>query len=185
MTPPEKRTLRTNLRAQRRAIAAARDLGADARALTEHVLTLLAASGVGPGDPVTLYDSTPVEPPTGPLRRALAAAGIPVLLPITLVDLDLDWFLDGDPEQSPLGKDAIARARLVLAPGLAVDSGGGRLGQGGGCYDKALPRRAPGTPVHVLLHPGEVSSQALPSEPHDVLVDGVVTADGALLCRDH
>jgi 5-formyltetrahydrofolate cyclo-ligase len=73
----------------------------------------------------------------------------------------------------------VGDADLVLAPGLAVDGRGTRLGQGGGCYDRALPRRRAGVPVLVLLHPGErEADDVLPREAHDVPVDGVVTADG-------
>ena len=55
------------------------------------------------------------------------------------------------------------------------------MGQGGGCYDRALPRRHPGVPVVVLLHPGEVlgdDEPPLPRREHDQPVDAVVTADG-------
>lgn len=152
------------------------------------VFDLLAEHGLGPrGDgmllgrrtgTVTLYESLPVEPPTEALLAALREAGIRVLLPITLPDLDLDWFAADDPERAPLGKDAIAQADLVLTPGLSVDRHGTRLGQGGGCYDKALPRRARGIRVHTLLHPGELSEESLPREVHDMPVDGVVTAEG-------
>ncbi len=70
-------------------------------------------------------------------------------------------------------------ADLVLAPGLAVDASGTRMGQGGGCYDRALPRRRPGVPVVVLLHPGELlggDDEPLPRDPHDQPVDAVLTA---------
>ena len=75
----------------------------------------------------------------------------------------------------------MAEADLVLAPGLAVDAAGTRMGQGGGCYDKALPRRRPGTPVVVLLHPGELigaGEPGLPREQHDAPVDAVLTVHG-------
>ena len=54
------------------------------------------------------------------------------------------------------------------------------MGQGGGCYDKALPRRSPGTAVVVLLHPGELLDPdgTLLREVHDQPVDAVLTADG-------
>ena len=81
-----------------------------------------------------------------------------------------------DPRQTRLGLDAVATADLVLAPGLAVDSRGTRMGQGGGCYDRALPRRRPGVPVVVLLHPGEVLGEdeaPLPRREHDQPVDAV------------
>ncbi len=178
---PEKTARRGALRARRRELAAIRDLAADAVALSEHALALLADQGVGPGGVVTSYAAVPGEPPTATLNAALAAHGIRVLLPVTLADLDLDWCDATDTTESPLGPDAVALADLVLAPGLAVDRAGTRLGQGGGCYDRALPRRRPGTPVVVVLHPGELLDAAerlLPRQAHDQPVDAVVTAEG-------
>lgn len=171
---------RSALRARRREIAAGREEAADGTALAAHVGALLDALGLGPGAVVTSYAATPGEPPTRALNAALAARGLSVLLPVTLPDLDLDWCDAADPDEAPLGTQAVRRADLVLAPGLAVDRTGTRLGQGGGCYDRALPRRRPGTPVVVLLHPGElvVDDDALPRGPHDAPVDAVVTADG-------
>ena len=43
------------------------------------------------------------------------------------------------------------------------------------------PAGGPGTPVVVVLHPGELvdaDAPPLPHEPHDQPVDAVVTADG-------
>ena len=181
---PEKSARRTELRARRRALAAARDLAADGHRLAEHVLSLLAELGLGGGSVVTSYVAVPGEPPTAPLNAALTAHGIRVLVPITLPDFDLDWHDATDATDaiaSPLGPDAVALADVVLAPGLAVDHRGTRMGQGGGCYDRALPRRRPGTPVVVVLHPGELvdpSGPPLPRQAHDQPVDAVVTADG-------
>lgn len=173
-----KSSVRSELRRRRREIAVARDLDADAQALARHGLATADAYGVRAGDTVTLYASRPLEPPTGPLVEAFLARGIRVLLPITLSDLDLDWVDATDPEQAPLGLDAVWAADLALVPGLAADPTGTRLGQGGGCYDKALPRMRPGTPVVVLLHPGEYAAQPLPREAHDQPVGAVLTAEG-------
>lgn len=176
MTAPDKRSLRSALRARRRDLAAARDLDADADALADAAARLV--EPLGPGATVLSYESVPGEPPTGALNDRLVGAGLRVLVPITLPDLDLDWHDVTDGERTPLGLDAVALADLVLAPGLAVDRDGVRMGQGGGCYDKALPRRRPDVTVTVLLHPGEVRDDPLPREPHDVTVDAVLTADG-------
>jgi 5-formyltetrahydrofolate cyclo-ligase len=178
---PEKSARRTALRARRRELAAARVAADDAVALAAQVTALLDELGLGRGAVVTSYDAVPGEPPTAALNAALAATGIRVLLPITLPDLDLDWYDAADPSSTPLGTDAVSLADVVLAPGLAVDARGTRMGQGGGCYDRALPRRRPGTPVVVLLHPGELvdpGDPPLPRQPHDHPVDAVVTADG-------
>lgn len=143
-------------------------------------MAVIREQDVRAGDWVALYESTPLEPPTEVLIDALRGHGIRVMVPITLADLDLDWReagIAGD-DAEPLGREAIAGARVVLAPALAVDGQLNRLGQGGGCYDRALQRAAPGTPVIALLHPGEVTDEELPTEPHDRRVDGVVTAGG-------
>ena len=185
---PEKGARRSELRARRRGLAASRDVAADGPRLADHVLGLLDDLGLRAGSVVTSYVALPGEPPTAPLNAALAARGIRVLVPITLPDFDLDWRDAvgddvGDDGSPPLGRDAVALADVVLAPGLAVDRGGTRMGQGGGCYDRALPRRRPGTPVVVLLHPGELldpHGPALPRQAHDQPVDAVVTADGVV-----
>ena len=178
MTRLTKREERTARRAQRREIAEGRDTATDAATLAEVGVDLVLELGLDEGDTVTLYESYAGEPPTASLVAALLARDLRVLVPITEPDLDLDWCDVADPARTPLGHDAIGGAALVLAPGLAVDASGTRLGQGGGCYDRALPRRAPGVPVLVLLHPGEVAEAPLPRTDHDQPVDGIVTVDG-------
>ncbi len=180
MAPIPKRERRRSLRAQRREISAARDVRADDAALGQSALELVMRLGLPAGSVVLCYESVPGEPPTGAVVASLLAAGMRVLVPETLPDLDLDWRDVTDPDRTRLGPDAVALADLVLAPGLAVDGSGTRLGQGGGCYDRALPRRRPGVPVVVLLHPGEVldaQDEPLPRDPHDQPVDAALTAE--------
>ncbi|UUZ45296.2 5-formyltetrahydrofolate cyclo-ligase [Janibacter limosus] len=177
--PLSKGDVRRLLRARRRRLAAARDLTADARAIAEHLDSLPA--GARPRScPATVlsYESLPHEPPTAAINAALRARGDRVLVPITLPDMQLDWCDLDDPGRTPFGIDAPARADLVLAPGLAVDTAGTRLGQGGGCYDRVLPMLRTGTPVVVLLHPGEHTDEQLPSDEHDIPVPWVLTAQG-------
>jgi len=83
-----------------------------------------------------------------------------------------------EPGGERLGQGALARADLVLVPALAVDTTGARLGQGGGCYDRALAWARAGAPVLALLHDDEVldaRSDPVPTEPHDRSVDGILT----------
>ena len=65
---------------------------------------------------------------------------------------------------------------LVLIPGIAFDSVGNRLGYGGGYYDILLAGKSKGTPLVALAYEEQVVA-SLPSEPHDVRVDIVVTPE--------
>jgi 5-formyltetrahydrofolate cyclo-ligase len=66
---------------------------------------------------------------------------------------------------------------LVFVPGVAFDRCGGRLGRGGGHYDRAFP---PATATPVLL--GVAFSfqfvDVVPVGPFDRRVDGIVTEEG-------
>lgn len=181
-----KRALRDQLRAGRRDLAVL-ELGERARALAEVVLAL---PEVRRAATVAAYVSVGSEPGTGPLLDALVAAGKRVLLPVVLPDLDLDWAAyagDGDlapgprgllePQGRRLGSEAIGTADVVLLPGQAVDRRGNRLGQGGGCYDRALARVPVGTLTCVLLHPEELLDD-VPSAPHDRPVLAAATPAG-------
>ncbi|MFL6099512.1 MAG: 5-formyltetrahydrofolate cyclo-ligase [Actinomycetales bacterium] len=142
---------------------------------------------------VTAYVARMAEPDTAPLIDELHRRGTRVLLPVLLPDLDLDWAPDDgerhrssvhrgltEPTGTPLGRDAIAEADVVLAPALAVDRSGVRLGYGGGCYDRALTRIRPGTLVVALLHEGELRDEPLPAEDHDRRVDAVALPSGVV-----
>ena len=163
-----------------------------ARALADH---LLETPELHRAATVAAYVSIGTEPGTGPLLDGLVARGRRVILPVVLPDLDLDWAVyDGpdrlararrgllEPVGPRLGLDAVATADVVLTPGLAVDRTGMRLGQGGGCYDRALGRVPVGTFVCTLLYDGELLDE-LPSADHDRRVTAVVTPSGITRLR--
>ena len=162
-------------------------VGERARALAEH---LAAAPEVRAAATVAAYVSVSSEPGTGPLLDALGDAGKRVILPRLQPDNDLDWALYAgssglrsagrgllEPDGPSLGREAIGSADAVLVPGLAVGRDGMRLGRGGGSYDRALGRVAPGTFVCVLLNSDEVL-ETVPHEDHDRPVSAVATEDG-------
>ncbi|WP_035748023.1 5-formyltetrahydrofolate cyclo-ligase [Glycomyces sp. NRRL B-16210] len=125
-----------------------------------------------------------------------------VLVPVLLPDKDLAWAPVGVPEPqgdhsnggsaggSPdpvgpeasaagsgggvLGPEAVGSVAAVIVPGLAVSHDGMRLGRGGGSYDRALARVGPEVPVVALLRDEEFGV-AVPAEPHDRPVTGVIT----------
>jgi 5-formyltetrahydrofolate cyclo-ligase len=144
---------------------------------------------------VATYVSRPTEPGTHPFLEQLAARGARVLLPVLGAGLARDWaeyagpddLLERAPGRPPepsgpaLGAEAITHADVVVAPALAVDDRGVRLGQGGGWYDRLLKIRRPGVPVVALVFPEELYDSAthpLPAEGHDVSVHAVVTPEG-------
>ena len=70
---------------------------------------------------------------------------------------------------APLADD---EAALVLAPGLAFDALGHRVGYGGGYYDRWIAAH-PGHPTVALCY-GFQRVDALETEPHDVPIDLVI-----------
>jgi 5-formyltetrahydrofolate cyclo-ligase len=71
----------------------------------------------------------------------------------------------------------------ALVPGLAFDFQRHRLGRGAGHYDRLLPRLRPDAGRWALGFDCQVVDE-LPSEPHDVPVDGVVTPSHWISQRD-
>ena len=66
---------------------------------------------------------------------------------------------------------------LMLVPAAACDTGGMRMGWGRGYFDKTLGSMDNRPPVFAVLFDDEIVD-ALPHEPHDQPVDGVVTPGG-------
>ncbi|MEO7752320.1 MAG: 5-formyltetrahydrofolate cyclo-ligase [Terracoccus sp.] len=198
---PGKRDLRHVARAARAAIAADLDLQVAGRAVSAALLPLVPV-----GSRVAAYESLPDEPPTGRLIADLLAAGHEVVVPVVLDNWSLDWRYavsgavgdratvarpsrlhrleerSGSTTQAGprLGADAVASCAVVIVPALSVDRQGNRLGQGGGCYDRALALRHPEALVLAVLHDGEASEASLPAEAHDERVDGWVTTSGVI-----
>ncbi len=186
-----KQALRRELRARRRSLLPQRDRGTDGDAIAAAATALLdtISAPVTPAGEhpryhrpwcVAIYRSLPHEPPTQALATVLQARRTRVIVPETLPDLDLEWrelYADGS-EGPRLGLDGIAGAQLILTPALAVDHHGTRLGQGGGCYDRALARRSPEAVIVAIVNNEEYGGPRLPQDAHDVSVQGVITPGG-------
>lgn len=108
----------------------------------------------------------------------IASMAPPVLETVRVTDLDHDLVPArmGIREPDPDGRRParVARIDVVIAPGVAFDAGGRRLGYGGGFYDRLLPRLRPGTPVIAVAFATQVVD-AVPTTPRDVPVDVIVT----------
>ena len=165
-----RRTLRTERRTRRSAVdnAAWRKAG---RHLAS-VLMLALDSRLEAVRCIAAYEALPTEPPTRALLEALQNSDRQVLVPILLANKDLSWRdLATDTD---LGCDAITLTEAIVLPALAIDRNGLRLGQGGGIYDRVLPRRTPHSWTVAVVFDQELAWQ-VPSEPHDQRVDAVLT----------
>lgn len=127
-----------------------------------------------------------------PLLAALAKVGAEIALPRMDTRTGPARFLVWDVGQaltadafgvpSPPRQAREVRPRLILAPLLAFDRSGARLGQGGGHYDRILAAyRAEGA-VAVGLAFAEQEMPRVPSGAHDAPLDWVVTDLEAIQC---
>jgi 5-formyltetrahydrofolate cyclo-ligase len=79
----------------------------------------------------------------------------------------------------PSTPSAPEAADFILVPGLAFDAKGGRLGRGGGFYDRLLARFQ-GVKVGICFN--ETLFEEIPREGHDAVMDFVATPDGIISC---
>jgi 5-formyltetrahydrofolate cyclo-ligase len=141
---------------------------------------------------ILAYNGFGSELETGDFLRAALEEGKTLALPRILRDekrlelravenLDRDlrpgvWGILEPEERLP--RLGISDVDFALVPGVAFDRGGGRLGHGGGFYDKLLgsAERLP------ALVAGAFEAQIVeevPREPHDIVLDLVVTEASA------
>jgi 5-formyltetrahydrofolate cyclo-ligase len=180
---------------RRRLLAARRALPAPVRAARAEALTRHAvALAAGTGGPVCAYLPVGAEPGTPALVEALRDAGHEVLLPVVPATPGaLGWArFEGvdalaagplglrEPTGPRLDPTAVTSAGLVLVPALAADRDGGRLGRGGGYYDRTLPLVAAGTPQVAVVNDDELVDR-LPVEPHDQRVTHALLPDAGLV----
>lgn len=71
---------------------------------------------------------------------------------------------------------------VVVAPGVAFDREGRRVGYGGGYYDRLLPRLRPGVPAVAVAFALQVVAE-VPAGGMDRRVDAIVTEDEVIRCR--
>jgi 5-formyltetrahydrofolate cyclo-ligase len=90
----------------------------------------------------------------------------------------------GIPEPTAGARKAdINAADLVIMPGAAFDLSGGRLGYGKGYYDRMLAGLKKPVPLVALAYELQVVEGTLPSEPHDIRVNRIVSEKRVISCR--
>jgi 5-formyltetrahydrofolate cyclo-ligase len=139
-----------------------------------------------PGRIVAVYRAIGSELDVDALSLALSRAGRELCLPVVIErdapmifrrwtpgePLELDEA--GVPAPFPLAE--IVEPDLILTPLLAFDAEGGRLGQGGGYYDRTFAAR-PGVTRIGFAYAGQEVDR-LPVEAHDIRLHGVLTETG-------
>ncbi|MGZ9098768.1 MAG: 5-formyltetrahydrofolate cyclo-ligase [Brevundimonas sp.] len=174
----DKLQLRAAMRATRKRLAGL-DAGAAARASAQ-------AGSLPPGRIVAVYRAIGSELDPDALCLALARAGRELCLPV-VVERDAPMIFrrwsPGEPLEldeagvpAPFPLAEVIDPDLILTPLLAFDARGGRLGQGGGYYDRTFAARPRAVRIGFAYAGQEVGE--LPVEPHDVRLHGVLTETG-------
>ena len=136
---------------------------------------------------LVLYAALPDELPTGPLYEIARASGKILLWPRMAGRDRLEFapcrrwedliperygVLAPPPEQESV---ELGPEDLLLVPGVAFDLRGGRLGRGGGYFDRALGEIGEGGPLFLGAGFEFQLVEEVPREPHDRAVDAVLT----------
>ncbi|WNQ10442.1 5-formyltetrahydrofolate cyclo-ligase [Paenibacillus aurantius] len=189
--PQSKKRLRREIEEKRSALPP-EERSRISRIICERVAERLRESASSYPPVVFSYLSFGAEVDTFPLLEFCWRAGIPTAAPRTLSKTkemklhllssreDVQQGIWGIPEPKPECPELPDTALIgwVLMPGLAFDPKGGRLGYGGGYYDRFLSEyaRRHGTLPFLLALAFELQLvPEVPTEPHDIPVHAVVT----------
>lgn len=129
---------------------------------------------------VGCYLSFGSEPGTWVFIERALSTRFSIACPRTLDNGEMEFVkFSGKTTKNPLGfQEPIGEPinssdlELLIAPALAIDRTGRRLGRGGGYFDKFLPKIS--CQVAGVVFQSELL-QSLPTEAHDVAVDFAVT----------
>jgi len=181
-------------RALRRTVLAERDTipGDDRSALSEAIADrFLGLPELAGAETVVAFWSFGSEVDTGPLIAGLRTQGKTVALPrieggdvVPVVaapgaPMSETSFGAMEPEGPALD---VAELDLVVVPGVAFDRSCGRVGYGGGYYDRLLGRRREGVAAIAIAFALQIVDR-VPSGAIDRRIDGVVTEVEVIRCR--
>jgi 5-formyltetrahydrofolate cyclo-ligase len=188
----EKRALRARIKAWRSGLTPAQ-MAAAADAIARHGLSFLSA--LPPKIVVSGFAPLTDELRTWPLLRRLAGEGIQLAMPVVQskgLPLVFRAWAAGDAMDSGVWGIAEPKADkpavdpdILLMPLLAFDRRGGRLGYGGGFYDRSLQGlRARKAVIAIGLAYDEQEVDAVPRLDYDERLDWVLTPSGPRQCKD-
>ena len=144
------------------------------------------AADLPDGEVVALYRAIGSELDADALALALKRAGRRLCLPVVLerdAPMVFRAWSPGEPLEldaagcpAPLPLAEVVEPDLIVTPLLAFDAFGGRLGQGGGYYDRTFAAR-PGAIRIGFAYAGQ-AVERLALEAHDIRLHGVLTETG-------
>ena len=184
----DKTALRAALRRKRRELARTVP---DAAARAADILPF---DRLPPFAVVAGYTALGAELDPAPLIARLTARGARLALPAAVDrDAPMVFRAAGDPASftpdifgipAPPPEAEALTPDLIIAPVLAFDRRGGRLGQGAGCYDRTLAALRAAGPVFVigLAYAGQEVDR-VPVDPHDQALDAILTESGYSVLR--
>ena len=187
MTASEDDLLKASLRRRLRSLRQGLDGVSAALALAGQVEALPVT--LTKAHTVSFYMPMGAELDPRPLAARIAAKGARLALPVTVARghalIFRTWQAgdalapDGLGLPAPPETATPVRPDIILAPLVGFDRFGGRLGQGGGFYDRTLRALRAVSPIIAIgLAFAEQECDSLPIGPWDESLDGVLTPKG-------
>lgn len=194
MTEPTRKSLRSSLRTQRRAVSPA-ERKTSSRLVARNVDSWLR---LRPSWRIAVYAALPEELDANPLIEIARERGCRIYLPridrhtlgrkMRFVEMTGRHRSNRLGISEPEGMESISARWLdvVFLPIVGFNSRGVRLGTGGGYYDRAFAfrrwRKVWHTPQLIGLAYAFQQVEAITAAAHDVLLDAVVTEKGVVRC---
>jgi 5-formyltetrahydrofolate cyclo-ligase len=136
---------------------------AKSAAITERVISL---EEYRVADAIMAYVAFGSEVDPEPAMRLAAAEGKRIMIPDFFGLLELTGVYASHAEASDID--------LLLVPGIAFDKRGYRLGYGGGWYDRLAPKLIASVKMVGIAFEEQIVRE-IPNEPHDLLLDLILT----------
>lgn len=183
-----KLAIRKDLKAARAGISAL-TRASEARAVTRFALRL---PEVEKAKRVFCYLSSPLELATDELVNALVERGVEVAVPLVVDQTTMlavrfpgwDEVETGafDIRQPRHRSSILGSIDVALTPALGFSRNGGRIGYGGGYYDRWFAEHPDCVRVGIAFTRQLVDR--LPIDPHDIRMHRIVTAEGVIECPE-
>ncbi len=147
---------------------------------------------------IMVYSSFKKEACTIPLIEKLTASGASVVLPGVTGSEIIPYYcsdqsvmkagpfgiMEPDPEKCSACEPSTID--IIIVPGIVFDKKGGRLGFGKGYYDRFLARIGKKALKIGLCYDFQLlKDDLLPTEPHDIPMDMILTENGFFNCKTH